>query len=109
MCPLFLGSLTWKLAISGRSAAILLHKYGDGAEMYARHNADEALQNRNNHSCTIWKHVAFAVSGNGTGPRSSLMTDPENIPACFNEPLLCMKCGNEGIAVWEDGHLNSYI
>ena len=33
------------------------------------------------------------------------MIDPENIPASFNEPLLCMKCGNEGNAVWEDGHL----
>ena len=33
------------------------------------------------------------------------MIDPEKIPASFNEPLLCMNCGNEGIALWEDGHL----
>ena len=39
--------------------AILFHNYGDGAEMYERLKADEALDNQ---SCAIWKRVAIAVS-----------------------------------------------
>jgi hypothetical protein len=45
-----------------RLAAILLQKYGEEAELYARQKADEALQMRNNRSCTAWKRIALAVS-----------------------------------------------
>ena len=43
-------------------AAILLHKYGEGAEMYARLKADEALENHVNRSRAVWERVAIAVS-----------------------------------------------
>jgi hypothetical protein len=45
-----------------RLAAILLQKYGEEAEMYARLKADEALEKSNNRSCIVWKRVALAVS-----------------------------------------------
>ena len=45
-----------------RLAAILLHKYEEGAEAYARLKADEALEKRDDQSCAIWNRVAFAVS-----------------------------------------------
>ena len=45
-----------------RLAAILLHKYGDGAEAYAQLKADEASKRRDKLTCAMWKRVAFAVS-----------------------------------------------
>lgn len=45
-----------------RSAAILLQKYGEEAEVCARLKADEALEIRDIQSCAVWKRVALAVS-----------------------------------------------
>jgi hypothetical protein len=45
-----------------RLAAMLIQKYGEGAEMYACLRADEAMENSNNRASDTWKRVAVAVS-----------------------------------------------